>query len=65
MISLASTLTLCERRGCGRFGRLRAFFGRLLVVLVLAGLLAWGVHVLGHIHRACLKLQAEILEVAR
>lgn len=63
MISLASTLTRCERPGRGVW--LRAFFGRLLVVLVLAGLLAWGVHVLGHIHRACLKLQAEILEVAR
>ena len=66
-MTLASTLTRCEpsrsRRGLSRFvGR---WLARVMMVLLLAALAAWVLHVVGHIHRACLRYQAEIMEVAR
>lgn len=63
MSALASTLTRCgppKRRGW-----VRGFLGRVLMVVVLAGLAGWVLHVVGHVHRACLRVQAQILEVSR
>lgn len=63
MISLAMTLTRCERGGRGV--RLRGVLMRVLMLLVLAGLVAGSLHVVGHIHRACLRMRMEVMEVAR
>jgi hypothetical protein len=35
------------------------------MLLVLAAMAAWTLYLVGHIHRACLRYQAEILEVSR
>jgi hypothetical protein len=34
------------------------------MALVLLVLSAWVLHVVGHVHRACLRMQAQILEVS-
>lgn len=63
MIALTSTLTRCESRR--RPWRLGVWLGRVVMLLVLAALAAWVLHVVGHIHLACLRYQAQILEVSR
>jgi hypothetical protein len=62
MMTLASTLTRCEPR---RGGGVSRFLGRVVMLLVLSALAGWTLHVVGHIHRACLRYQAQILEVSR
>lgn len=62
MMTLASTLTRCEPR---RGGGVRRFLGRVVMLLVLSALAGWALHVVGHIHRACLRYQAQVLEVSR
>ena len=66
MMTLASTLTRLEpRRRCRWSVTLGRWAARVAMLLVLAAMAAWTLHVLGHIHRACLRYQAEILEVSR
>lgn len=62
MTSLAMTLTRTRR---SRRGVVRRYFLRGLMLLVLAGLAAGALHVVGHIHRACLRIRMEVMEVAR
>lgn len=61
MMTLASTLTRCESRR----RPWTLWVWRVVMLLVLAALAAWVLHVVGHIHRACLRYQAQVLEVSR
>lgn len=63
MMTLTSTLTRCEPRR--RPWRLWVWLWRVVMLLVLSALAGWTLHVVGHIHRACLRYQAQILEVSR
>ena len=62
MIALSSTLTRMPPRR--RAWRLSVWLRRLAMALVLLVLSAWVLHVVGHVHRACLRMQAQILEVS-
>ncbi len=63
MMTLASTLTRMPPRR--RAWRVSVWLWRVAMLLVLTALAAWTLHVVGHIHRACLRYQAQILEVSR
>jgi len=66
VIALSSTLTRLEPRRRRRWSvMLGRWAARAVMMVLLAVLAAWVLHVVGHVHRACLRVQAQILEVSR